>query len=134
MRRSLSDRGQPRVYQPDLFWLWRYRLERLIRPLACLPGLWNEPAPGPQCRQACREGRAEPSWRSWGTGLGEPRICGALAPAECQRNPLPYAAWASNNCGHFRAGVGGRLVALESCGCGALQRRRDDLAAERDPW
>ena len=32
------------LHEPDLLWLWRYRRERLVRPLAFLPGLRHEPA------------------------------------------------------------------------------------------
>ncbi len=49
-RREASASGQPCVHQPGLFGLWRDRAERLVRALARLPGLWNEPAPGPQRR------------------------------------------------------------------------------------
>ncbi len=37
MRRSLSNSGQSCVHQPDVFWLWRGGLQRLIHPLAHLP-------------------------------------------------------------------------------------------------
>ena len=46
----------------------------LVRPLARLPGLWRQPASRPQRGQEHRTGRAGPSGRGWGTGLGEPRI------------------------------------------------------------
>ena len=48
--------------------------ERLIRPLACVPGLWNKPASRPQRRQEYRAARAEPSGRGGVGCLGEPRI------------------------------------------------------------
>ena len=59
-------------------------VERLIRPLARLPGLWHEPASRPQRGEEHREARAEPSGRGCGSGLGEPRIRWALAHVECQ--------------------------------------------------
>ena len=45
--------GRSRVHQPKVFGsrLWGLGAEGLIRPLACLPRLWHEPASGPQCRQ-----------------------------------------------------------------------------------
>ena len=39
---------QPCVHEPEVFWLRRYRRERLIRSLAHLPSVWDEPASGPQ--------------------------------------------------------------------------------------
>jgi putative transposase len=49
-----SGGGQSRVHQPKVFRarLWRHGAEGFIRPLACVPALWDEPASGPQC---CRE-------------------------------------------------------------------------------
>ena len=77
--------GQPCIHEPDLFWLWRSGPQRLVRPLAFLPGLRHQPAPRPQRRQEYRGAGQSPSGRGWVTGLGEPRIRGAVGPAECQR-------------------------------------------------
>src|SRR5262249_14711929 len=60
------------------------RVERLIRPLACLSRLRNEPAPRRERCEEQREAWAEPSGRRGGSRVGELRIRGALAPAECQ--------------------------------------------------
>jgi hypothetical protein len=49
MRREASGRGAACLHQPDLFWLWRHRLQGLVHSLALLPGLRNQPAPGPAC-------------------------------------------------------------------------------------
>ena len=44
--------GQSRVHQPAMFGAGCGvdRPEGLIRPLACVPGVWNQPASGPQRR------------------------------------------------------------------------------------
>jgi putative transposase len=47
MRRSPSGSRAACLHQPDLFWLWRRGSQGLIRPLAFVPGLWDEPASGP---------------------------------------------------------------------------------------
>ena len=69
-----------------VFWLRRSGPERLVRPLAQLPRLRNEPPSGPQRRSEYRPARAAPSGRRGGSRVGEPRIRGAVAPAECQFN------------------------------------------------
>jgi hypothetical protein len=46
-RREASAGGRPCVHEPDLFWLWRTGLQRLVGALACLPRLWHEPAQRP---------------------------------------------------------------------------------------
>ncbi len=84
MRREASASGAASVHEPEMFWLWRSGPQGLIRSLALLPGLRNEPASRPQRGKEHRAGRAGPSGRGWVTSLGEPRIRGALAPAECQ--------------------------------------------------
>ena len=84
MRREASRSGAACLHQPDVFWLWRRGQERLIRPLALLPGLWNEPASGPQRGEEHRAGRAGPSGRRGVGRVGEPRIHRALARVECQ--------------------------------------------------
>src|SRR5260370_23537041 len=61
------------LYQPDVLWLRRHRLERLVRPLALLPELRNEPPSGPQRRQEYREAWAKPSGTRGLGRLGEPR-------------------------------------------------------------
>ena len=48
--------------------------ERLVRPLAFLPGLRHEPASGPQRRQEHREAWAKPSGSRGVSRGGEPRI------------------------------------------------------------
>jgi putative transposase len=57
-----------RLHEPSLFGLRRARREGLVRPLARVPGLWHEPASGPQrrpehpgARQTAKWGRAGPS-------------------------------------------------------------------------
>src|SRR5262245_13530579 len=84
MRRSLSHSDQSGVYQSEVFWLWRVGLQRLVCPLALLPGLRNEPAQRPQRGEEQGTAWAKPSGRGWGTGLEEPSIHRAVAPAECQ--------------------------------------------------
>ncbi len=64
-RREASTSGQTRIHQPEMFWLWRYGSQRLIRPLAFVSGLWHEPASGPQRRQERRAGAGRP----FGEGL-----------------------------------------------------------------
>ena len=56
----------------------------LIRPLASLPGLRNQPASGPQRGQEHRAAWAEPSGRRGVSRVGEPRISRIYA-GECQR-------------------------------------------------
>ena len=65
MRRSLSGRRAACLHQPDVFWLWRRGPEGLIRPLASLPGLWNEPASGPQRGQEHRAGSGRAFGEAW---------------------------------------------------------------------
>ena len=86
MRRSLSDCRAACLHQPDMFWpeLWGAGRKRLVGSLAHLPELRNEPTQRPQRCTKHRTGRAGPSGRGRGTGPGEPRIRGALGPAECQ--------------------------------------------------
>ena len=43
-RREASDGGESRVYQSGVFTLWRDRAERLVRPLASLPRVRDQPA------------------------------------------------------------------------------------------
>jgi hypothetical protein len=87
VRRAESAGSQPFVHQPDQFWLWRVRLERLIRPLAQLPSVWNESASGPQRRQEQRAAQPEPSG-SRGVGCGGES---SLSFGECQWR-VDYAA------------------------------------------
>src|SRR5260221_8735802 len=67
MRRASSRSRAARLYLASLFRLRRHGHEGLIRPVAYVPGLRDEPAPGPQCRKehlALRTAkwvRAEPS-------------------------------------------------------------------------
>ncbi len=86
MRWSLSGRGHSCVHQPAVFRarLWGHCAEGLIRPLASLPRVWNEPTSGPQRGEKHRKARAEPSGRRGVGRVGEPRIRRAVAPAECQ--------------------------------------------------
>ena len=65
MRRAASGSRAACLHQPDVFWLWRPGPQRLIRPLASLPGLWNEPASGPQRRQEHRTGSGRPFGEAW---------------------------------------------------------------------
>ena len=66
-----------------VFWLWRAGPEGLIRPLASLSGLWNEPASRPQRGQEHRTaGQSLRGARGVGCG-GEPRISRIYA-GECQ--------------------------------------------------
>jgi hypothetical protein len=89
MRRSESRRCATGLHKSDVLWLRRPCRQRLIRPLALLPGLWHEPATGPQRGQEHRKGRAGPSG-SRGVGCGgEPRIRGAASP--CGVSILPDA-------------------------------------------
>lgn len=65
------------LHQPDLLWLWRCGHEGALRPLAQLPGLWHQPASGPERREAYREAWAKPSGtRGVGRGgeLSIPRL------------------------------------------------------------
>jgi hypothetical protein len=85
-------RGAAGVHQPSLFGLRRHGAQGLVRPLAYVPGLWDEPASGPYCRpqhlalrNRTKWGRAGPSGANvarW----GERRLSirGDLSPAECQ--------------------------------------------------
>jgi putative transposase len=52
VRREASRCGESCLHQPDVFWLRRPRRQRLIRPLALLPGLRHEPTPR---RERCQE-------------------------------------------------------------------------------
>ncbi len=63
-----------RAHEPDVLWLWRAGLERLVRALALLSSVWDESASRPQRRQEYRAGRAGSSG-SRGVGCGaEPSI------------------------------------------------------------
>jgi IS605 OrfB family transposase len=77
-------RGQ-RCSGPAVFGarLWRHGAERPVRSVACVPGLWHEPAPGPQRRQDQRAARAEPSGRGCLGSPREPSISRIYA-GECQ--------------------------------------------------
>src|SRR5690242_7896044 len=98
MGRASSVRGASCLYQPDVFWLRRRGAERIIRPLACVPGLRNQPAPRPQRREEYRKARAEPSGRGGVGRPGEPRI---PCRGECQHLKVDFAeltllcAWAT---------------------------------------
>jgi hypothetical protein len=46
-RWSLGDRGQSCIHEPDVFWLRYYDRQGLVRPLARLPGMRNEPVSRP---------------------------------------------------------------------------------------
>src|SRR5260221_2021559 len=83
MRRSLSGRRAAGRHQPDRLWLRRARRQGRVRPLAYLPGLWDQPAPRPQRRPEPREGRAGPSG-SRGVGCGGEPSIPRLEPGECQ--------------------------------------------------
>ena len=54
IRWATSGRRAACLHQPDLFWLWRRGRERLVGPLALLPGLRHQPPPRPQRRQEHR--------------------------------------------------------------------------------
>jgi len=57
------------LYQPEMLWLRRWSGERLVGALACMPGLWGQPAPRPQRRAEYFAGWAGPSGsRSVGSG------------------------------------------------------------------
>ena len=74
-------------------------LERLICPLAFLPGVWHEPASRPQRGQEYRTGRAGPSG-SGGVGCREePRISRIYA-GECQ--PLQRTSLRYTGCARSR--------------------------------
>jgi hypothetical protein len=68
--------------------LWGGGAEKLVRPLAFLPGLWGKPAPGSQRGQEHRAARAGPSGRRGVGRVGEPSIHRAVAPAECQHEQV----------------------------------------------
>jgi hypothetical protein len=51
VRRSERDRGQICVYQSEVFCVWGTGQERLVRSLACLPGLWHKHAQRPKHRR-----------------------------------------------------------------------------------
>ncbi len=59
-----------RAHEPDVLWLWRAGLERLVRALALLSSVWDESASRPQRRQEYRAGRAGSSG-SRGVGCRE---------------------------------------------------------------
>ena len=63
MRREASGRRAACLHQPDVFWLWRSGRRKACPSAGIVPGVWNEPASGPQRRQEHREARAEPSGR-----------------------------------------------------------------------
>ena len=71
------------LHQPDLFWLRRAGPEGLVRPLALLPGLRDEPVSGPQQRQEHPMGRAGSSG-SRGAGRGVEPSIPRLKVGECQ--------------------------------------------------
>jgi putative transposase len=92
-------RGEPCIHEPSLLGLRRGRAERLVRPLAPVPGVRNEPAPRPQRRVEHPMARAAPSGTRGGTCGNEPRTHGAVAPVECQR----HSPMVDGDCGN-RAG------------------------------
>ena len=84
MRRSLSGSGPPCLHEPDVLWLWRAGRQGVIRPLARVPGVWHEPASGPERGEEHR--RAGQALRG-GAGVlaSENReSVGLVARAECQ--------------------------------------------------
>ena len=66
MRRSLSRSRAACLHHASLFRLRRPRPERLVRPLALVPGLRDEPASGPQRRPE------HPGWDKNEVGPGRP--------------------------------------------------------------
>ena len=61
-------------HQPDLFWLRCSGRQELIRPLAFVSGMRNEPASRSQRREEYRTGRAGPSGRRGVGCVAEPSI------------------------------------------------------------
>ena len=82
--------GQPCVHLADVFGLWGVGGQRIIRPLACVPGLRHEPASGSQCRPQ------HPATRTR-TACGRAGRSGANV-ADCRKRSLRISRFQAGEC------------------------------------